>query len=152
VRRRTVAVYAVMWTLCVMATTPAKTPAKSRACGVKILEFRLGRHMSWNDFKDTGTSRENSSNRESVSSKRRAKISKDSARGSSLPFKFIKPPKRTQARREVYYVCLACEEVNLVNKNTVGTTCHRCKRYNRVEDTPHFLSQEELSSYLERSE
>ncbi len=108
--------------------------------------------MGWNDYKDTGTTRENNPNRESVSSKRRAKIAKDSARSRDLPFKFIKPPKRTQARREVYYVCLACEEVNLVNKNTVGTTCRRCKKYNRVEDTPHFLSQEELSSYLEELE
>lgn len=78
-----------------------------------------------------------------------AKDSKNTDKFANLPFKFRKPPKRTQARREIYYVCLSCAEVNLVNKHTVGTTCSKCKKYNRVEDMPHFSSVEELEIYLE---
>src|SRR6185503_12503184 len=79
-------------------------------------------------------------------------IAKDTKRSDTygnLPFQFIKPPKRFQARREIYYICLTCGTVNLVNKNTIGTTCSGCKQYNRVEESPNFSSEEELEKYLE---
>ncbi len=78
-------------------------------------------------------------------------ISKDTKRidkHSNLPFTFIKPPKRSQARREIYFICAECEKVGLVNKNTVSSTCSGCRAYNRIEDVPNFSSEEELEIYL----
>jgi len=71
------------------------------------------------------------------------KISKD------LPFQFIKTPKSSQARREIFYICAGCQKIGLVNKNTVGVTCSGCKLYNRVEDVPNFASEEALEEYLQ---
>lgn len=79
-----------------------------------------------------------------------AKDTKNSDQYKNLPFKISKPSRRWQARREVFYLCLHCDAVNYVTKNTVGTTCSKCRKYNRVEDTDHFSSEDELMLYLEK--
>ncbi len=71
------------------------------------------------------------------------KISKD------LPFQFVKQPKTTQARREIFYICCGCQKIGLVNRNTIGTTCSSCRVYNRIEDVPNFASEEALELHLQ---
>ncbi len=68
----------------------------------------------------------------------------------NLPFTFIKPPKGTQARRDIAAVCTDCQTVCMVNKNTCGTTCTKCRAYFSVEEgVNRFETEAELDAYLE---
>lgn len=77
-----------------------------------------------------------------------ASDSKRTDKFANLPFKFRKPPKRTEARREIYCVCPNCGSVKSVNKNTIGMTC-LCGLYIRVADSVHFDSEQGLQEYLQ---
>lgn len=75
-------------------------------------------------------------------------ISRSEKAEKNSPVKFIKPPKRTQPRREIYFICGSCSKIGLVNKNTVSTTCSGCRGYNRIEEVASFSSESELEEYL----
>jgi len=78
-------------------------------------------------------------------------VARDSKRldQKNLPFQFIKPPKRTQPRRDVFHVCDYCTGINVVNKYTVGITCSICKKYSRIHEGNRFTNEEELEKFLE---
>ncbi len=66
-----------------------------------------------------------------------------------LPFTFTKPAKGTQARRDIAAVCTDCHNVVMVNKNTCGTTCSKCRAYFSVGEENRFETEAELDVYLE---
>lgn len=107
--------------------------------------------------KDSGSSPENNPNREAPNKMVRGDkkyqdwVAEDTRRidrQGNMPFQFIKPPRRTQSRRDVFHVCDECGNVNLVNQNTVGTTCTGCRQYQRVEEDNRFISEDELEAHL----
>lgn len=113
------------------------------------------------DWTGRGTSYSDSPNREAPnkhlkgSKKYKEMIAKDQKRldQKNLPFQFIKPPKRSQPRRDVFAVCTECTHVLVVNKYTCGATCSKCKAYTRIEEGENrFEAEEELVAYLEKLE
>lgn len=113
---------------------------------------------TWDTNNETGTTYENSPNREAPNKHERGSkaykemIARDVKRidqKGNLPFQFIKPPKRTQPRREVWHVCDSCYEVKLVNKYTVGHQCKGCNSYSRITEENKFTDEDNLLSFLE---
>jgi len=111
---------------------------------------------NWHD--KIGTSAENSPHREAPnrhikgSKKYKEMISKGSKfadRYKNLPFKFSKPPKRTQFRRDVYMSCYHCHQCDVVNKYTAGKVCSKCSKYTSVNEGNTFSTEDELLSFLE---
>jgi len=112
---------------------------------------------NWHD--KIGTAAENSPHREAPNKhikgtkKYREMIdrdSKNSDRFKNLPFTFSKPPKRTQARRDIFHVCDNCTELTTVNKNTAGRVCGGCHKYTSVNETNTFSTEEELAKFIEQ--
>ena len=110
---------------------------------------------SWYD--KIGTSHENSSNREAPnkhikgSKKYKEMIARDTKRiddHGNMPFKFIKPPRRSQPRREIFFVCKHCSKVGIVNKYTVGAECSGCQKYTSIGDENKYSSEEALLEAL----
>jgi len=97
-----------------------------------------------------GTIYENSSNREAPNKQERGSrkykkmVSEDTARSDkygNLPFKFVKPPKRTQARRDIIHRCDHCGNLKHVNKNTAGIQCSGCRKYSSVNISNSFTEE-----------
>lgn len=116
---------------------------------------------TWDTDNSTGTVYENSPHREAPNKHTRGSkaykemVARDTKRiddKGNLPFQFIKPPKRSQPKREFYHVCDNCYTIKLVNKNTVGHQCKGCSSYTRVTDKNKFSSEEELFNYLDTVE
>lgn len=111
-----------------------------------------------NWYDGIGTTHENSPNREAPnkhtkgSKKYREMIDKDSKKTDfwkNMPFTFSKPPKRTQARRDIFMVCLNCHGVDMVNKHTAGRVCSHCRKYTNVGPDNTYHTEEELVAALE---
>lgn len=103
----------------------------------------MSKHGDWYS-KKVGSTHENSPNREAPNKhikggkKYKEKISSDSRKADfwkNLPFKFSKPPKRTEARRDVYVQCCKCLNIHSVNINTISYVCGKCKSYVNVEES-----------------
>lgn len=104
------------------------------------------------------TAHENSSNRESPNrhekgtKKYREWIQKENEQADQqgkLPFTLGKPPKRVQARRDIYHVCDFCRQITMVNRFRAGQTCTGCRQYVSVNETNTYKNEEELMEVLE---
>ena len=113
------------------------------------------------DWTGRGTTHSDSKNREAPNKQTRGSkkykdwIAKDTKRidkHGNMPFTFIKPPKKTQARRDVMAVCDNCHHVSLVNMYTAGVVCSSCKKYTSVNEDNKFTNENDLVEYLEELE
>ncbi len=76
--------------------------------------------------------------------------SKQMDKHGNLPFTFGKPPKRSQARRDIYFLCFGCLNVKTVSKFTEGVCCNKCNKYVNIDDTNSFKELSELVDTQER--
>lgn len=116
----------------------------------------MSKNKAWYN-KNTGSSAENSANREAPnkhlkgSKKYKEWISKETKqidKHSNLPFQFIKPPKRSQYRREIFAVCTSCSNVSLVNVHTAGVVCSTCSKYFSIGEGNRFSTEEDLEAFF----
>ena len=115
--------------------------------------------MAVRDWSSKGTSYTDSPNREAPnkhikgSKAYKKMIAEDTARidrEGKMPFQFIKPPRKTQQRRDIMAVCLNCTHVSMVNTNTCGVVCSHCKKYTSIGDDNKFTTEEDLNEYLDK--
>jgi hypothetical protein len=106
------------------------------------------------NWKNSGTSYENSSNREAPnkhekgSRKYREQIHRDSRSADlwkNLPFTFSKPTKKTRPKRDIYFQCEHCSQVKAINKYTCGVSC-ACGKYSSVTEGNTFKADQEPKS------
>ena len=107
--------------------------------------------------KDSGSTHENSSNREApnkqaMGGKRyRDRIARDSKTSGPPPvFEFVKPPRRYQAKKEKFHVCDFCFTVNMTSKDCAGIVCRGCTKFNKVHKDNSFFDEESLDSYMQK--
>lgn len=110
---------------------------------------------NWHD--KIGTPAENSPHREAPNrhTKGGKKYKEMIDRGSknadlfkNLPFSFSKPPKKTQARKDIFHICDHCGCVSMVSKHTVGLVCSGCREFTVVGESNRYFTKEELEVAL----